>query len=1834
MNQLSVTKKTRSSTNWQKGIMVLLLVAAFAKTGVAQFSVINSNNPPYDPQRLIEDVFLGDGVDVISVQYDGTAEALGYFTEGTGPLGFTEGIVLTTGNAATEASGVGTNEAASANAQVSNMSTVRDANLETIVPYLKSDGSQNIHDVARFTITFIPKGDNVKFRYVFASEEYPEFVCSTYNDIFGFFIDGPGFSGPYERGGENLAVVPGTNLPVTINSINPGTAGTSGSPTGCDPPAGSLANSAFYVDNAGATHPVYDGMTTILTAEANVIPCQTYTIQITLGDVGDGVFDSGVFLEAKSFSTPVLLVDVETISLGGDVAEGCAPAELRFEVSEIEPFDRIIPYAVSGVATPGVDYDALPGTITIPAGIKEATVPIIAFSDGIVEGPESIIIDVATDLCTSKTLSIDIVDNEIPDVPTINDTIICPGESVVLAATLPVAVDLETTFSNTIPAFISPVNVPTYRDITVSGIQPLELRNGLIARVCIDIVHNKMEDLDLFLFGPNGNFVELSTDNGGGGAGNFSSGCFTSSAALKVDDPLLGPVYDGEFLPEGDWEGLWNDDINSVNGDWRLQIIDDQNGGSGFFSSWSITFEPLYSVDYEWSPAAGLSCTDCPNPTATPTSSTDYTIVATDTYGCSTSSTTRVAHYLPAVAPVISCSPSFDSLVFSWNIDPAVTRYEINVDNGGWVDVGLAQAETLRGLGSNQTVNIQVRAVGPCDSAESSADCTTLNCSPYTLAALSTDANCSGAADGSVTLTPSAGVSPFTFTVGSLSNSTGVFTGLTAGNYTATVVDANSCSESTTFTIAEPTPVTSSVAVVAPSACGDPFVATVTSASSAGGPFTYSWTGGLTGDVQSFSVSGTYYVTVTDNAMCSTIDSAVITVPEPLSATFGFSDISCVGADDGALAISASNGTGTIAYGLNGVYGAIRIFDSLTPNSYTLSARDGLGCVVDTIIVLADPAPLELTMGKEDVGCNGGADGKAWVDVVGAKGPVTYSWASSTEMSDTLRNLSPGKVYVTVQDSVGCTAIDSIELFEAGLLTATLLVDSVSCFGLADGSLRVSTQGGRAPYSFSWSTGATTTDSTLTGLPAGAYSVIVSDGEGCNFGVNATIFEPNVLRVSHTAQPVTCSGTSTGEIDLIVTGGTLPYTYSWADGAATEDRTGLAANTYDVVVSDANNCTASYQVILQDPGALSVGIATTNVSCFGYADGSITTTPAGGLSPYTYQWTGPNGYSFFGRNPVQLVAGDYILNFSDTYGCEVIDTITISQPSTVVLTTSVSDSVCFSASTGQAYVTVAGGTAPFQYLWDNGESIDTAYTLDAGVHVVEVTDANGCTYRDTSTVEALPAISLVLDQTSILCYGDSNGVATVLEVLYGGSPRQLSSMNYSWRHDATETGTSVSGLGGRQEAVVTAVDARGCEASSSIVIGEPTPVTSFAEVLSHVNCKDGADGSAAIEVTGGTPGYTYNWLSPISAPNASATNELTAGVHEVVGIDANGCSDTTSVTILEPDSLLADLDILDVNCFALNSGAVGIEARGGTSPYAYTWSDGNVGFYNDSLRTGSYEVTVTDANGCALVVTAEVGTASTVMLEGEGFSVSCNGDRDGAIELLATGGNGPYQYKISGTEFNRFPDFRYLEPNRYAALAIDRDGCPSDTMFITVGEPQPLIVEAGEEIELELGDSVQVFANVFNGQGAVEYMWLPGDSTLFSCPSCPDPFIYPTFQGVLQVQVIDSMGCDADDYVKIKLLKELQALVPTGFTPNNDGKDDFLFIHGKTGTEVVSFKVFDRWGSVVFADGGYLVNDETRGWNGTIRGEYATGGVYIWQAEVRYLDGVIETLSGQTTLIR
>ncbi len=356
---------------WRTIIWVLLLLVCGAETAWSQ--LVTTGSGSVSANALVNNI-IGSGVTFSNASYTGKPVAAGTFNGVSSNIGLPSGVIITSGHI-NVAPGPNNNGGATFSNNGPN------------IPELEVLANSTTYDGAILEFDFIPQSNFISFRYVFASEEYNEYVCSEFNDAFAFYITGPGITGS-----ENLAVVPSTTTPVTINTINNGTVGSLGSIT--NSPC-ILGNSSYFVGNNQNTVQ-YDGFTTVLTAQRTVIPCQTYHIKLMIADGADDIFDSAVFLEENSFNSATYTVSVSTFFSDSTVYEGCTDATVTFSRPNADPTPLTITYGVTGTATSGTDYVALPGTITIPAGQSSVSLTISGIADGITEGSETIIINANT----------------------------------------------------------------------------------------------------------------------------------------------------------------------------------------------------------------------------------------------------------------------------------------------------------------------------------------------------------------------------------------------------------------------------------------------------------------------------------------------------------------------------------------------------------------------------------------------------------------------------------------------------------------------------------------------------------------------------------------------------------------------------------------------------------------------------------------------------------------------------------------------------------------------------------------------------------------------------------------------------------------------------------------------------------------------------------------------------------------------------------------------------------------------------------------------------------------------------------------------------------------------------------------------------------------------------------------------------------------------------------------------------------------------------------------------------------------------------------------------
>jgi len=1829
---------------FQKLLLSAFFLCFFSSALQAQLlQATASNTPPFTPQNLITNIFLGDGVEVTNITFNGEPAAVGYFTNGTQSIGIERGIVMTSG--AVESTGgvfgtVGCNETGNDFASTDNLIFTNDTDLAALT-------TSGIRDLSSYTITFIPTDSLLSFKYCFGSEEYPEYSCSPYNDVFGFFISGPNPAGGNYTN-QNIAIIPGTSLPVTINNLHPAN---SAYPN-CNPTNAQYYNNNNFTNN----QPSYDGFTDVFTAEAKVIPCQSYTIKLAIADVSDGVFDSGVFLEAKSFGTGSLQVEVATASLDGTVVEGCSQGSIKFMIPSALQQNLDIDFKIWGTATNGVDYQTVPTALSIPAGQIEVVLPIIGIEDNTPESPEYIAVDVQRDPCNRDTFYLYIKDNGLVK-PTLRpDTVVCVGaQPLQLDGTLPVSLPAPPTFTNTQDYSIAPVNTAVNSPINVFGVQPALLDSGVIRSVCMKVAHSWDDDLDIFLISPSGQFIELTTDNGRNS--NNMDVCFTPTATKPVtsinDDllalfPPLGNVpgadnttyFQGEFAAEGPWSDLWDGDY-PTNGSWRLQIRDDANGFIGTLNEWSITFEPSYKVNYQWSPTAGLSCPTCPLTDASPTQPTTYTVLATDSYGCTVTDSVTLDVATALAAPVVTCSGSTNnSVTFDWADIPGATTYQVNVNNAGWVPIGNLTSYTVNGLAPGANVTIEVQGGGAatdCDGLIGTAVCS--NCEAPVATATATGVTCFGGSNGLLTVNTDGLNPPYTFAIGSQTNTTGIFQNLTAGSYIVSVTDVSGCSTSLSVNVATPSQCMANVSVTSNVSCFGGTDGSLTVTASGGvAPYTYLWSDPAAQNtaVANNLSAGNYTVTVTDANNCSVTATGSVTQPPDLVLSALGSLAKCFGQSSGSASASATGGTSPYNFAWSNMVNGQQN-PNLAAGNYFVTVTDGNGCAETAFVSIGQPPQLTATASAVPAKCDGSADGTATVTPTGGTGPYTYQWSDPAGQStQTATGLSAQTYTVTVTDSKGCSVTQTATVTAPPALTATVSKVNALCNGTT-GSATATPGGGTPPYTYKWSDPAGQTGATAD-LLAGNYTVTVTDQAGCTIVSSVIINQPEAIQLTATITDVSCSGAADGQIVVQTAGGTPPFNFIWDSGENTATITGKTAGDYIVTATDANGCTAVLQNTITEATELLLDVSTTDIKCFGENNGAVELAITGGAPNYNILWSGPNNFTSNLPNPSDLFAGTYNVTVTDNAGCSKTWTGDILQPASALLLDlpDIADTICFQATDGSATASPSGGTPPYVYLWNVGNQSTSSITgLNSAIYKVTVTDANGCSQTDSTFVFQKEELFATAEALPPSCFNQATGSASVTAVFYGATNANIDDFDITWSTTPPQTAPKVVGLMPGTSYTVTVTDSDGCSDTQTVTVGNAVEFVAQIIEFTNAKCFGEATGSATAGAVGGTAPYSYFWAA--GGQTSAQAQNLAAGTYAVTVTDVNNCPATTTVTISQPPALELDLFPTDVKCFGESNGGAKAVPAGGTPPYSYLWwNNGQQTSEITGLPAGIAGVSVTDANGCQISDSVEIEQPATgVAGSAEKRDPKCFGGRDGEITITASGGTGPYRYALGDQPFNGSPRQISLGAGIYTPKIMDKNGCVVELPPIEINQRDPVQVELGPDITIELGESTQLFTQVLNAAGQVSYSWTAEDSTWLSCLNCADPFVDSLYYSeYFAVKVRDSLGCVGEDRIQVIVEKPRKIFVPTGFTPNGDFTNDLLQVHGQSTAKVLEFRVFDRWGELVYEASNFQVNDTATGWDGNFRGEPMAPGVYVWVLQVEYMDGVKEVFKGNTTLIR
>ncbi|PCH99142.1 MAG: hypothetical protein COB85_00615, partial [Bacteroidetes bacterium] len=545
--------------------------------------------------------------------------------------------------------------------------------------------------------------------------------------------------------------------------------------------------------------------------------------------------------------------------------------------------------------------------------------------------------------------------------------------------------------------------------------------------------------------------------------------------------------------------------------------------------------------------------------------------------------------------------------------------------------------------------------------------------------------------------------------------------------------------------------------------------------------------------------------------------------------------------------------------------------------------------------------------------------------------------------------------------SLGIWAVRCTPGSSCPTITISSTTNDPSCAG-NDGSATASSSGGAGPYTYQWSSGATT--ATASNLSAGTYNVFVIDNNGCAANTSVTLNPASGGPSVTTTSTAPSCGNSDGTATADATGGATPYTYLWSNSQTTQTAIGLAAGSYTVTVTDNGGCSATASLTLISTGGPNVTTTSVDPSC-GTADGMASANATGGATPYTYLWS--NGQS--GAITTGLSSGSYTVTVTDNNGCTGTSTVTLSSSNSPIATTTGINLSCSGDNNGSATASGSGGTTPYTYSWDNGGNTATITGLAAGTYCVTVSDANGCS-GTTCQVITEPASMTVSYATSDPSCGNNDGSVTA-SAFNGSSP-----YSYQWDASASNQSTSTATGLAAGSYTVTVTDASGCTYISTANLsnaGAGTPSI----IATDPTCFGGNNGAASVSITGGTSPYTYAWST---GDNSSIITDLAAGIYTVTITDASGCIAIEQVDIIGPPEMQINSSV--GNDLGSCDGSAAVTVSNGQTPYTYQWdiaAGGQTTPIATDLCTGSYTVTVTDASGCTITTTVNVGFGSGII---------------------------------------------------------------------------------------------------------------------------------------------------------------------------------------------------------------------------------------------------------------
>lgn len=1036
-----------------------------------------------------------------------------------------------------------------------------------------------------------------------------------------------------------------------------------------------------------------------------------------------------------------------------------------------------------------------------------------------------------------------------------------------------------------------------------------------------------------------------------------------------------------------------------------------------------------------------------------------------------------------------------------------------------------------------------------------------------------TNVACFGDTNGAIDITVNGGTGMYTYAWNPTA-ATEDLSNISVGTYTVTISDGMT-SIVETYLVGGPAAALSATVTAGNVSCNGDSNGTLT-ANPAGGtsPYTYAWSNGLgTNPMVSNVGVGTYTVTITDANMCITTAMSTVGQPAPLTATASSTNVSCNGLSDGSVSVAASGGTTAYTYVWSGGIGTGQMISGVAAGTYTVTVTDANMCSTTATTTVSQPAVLTATATASNISCNGFNDGQVSVSVSGGNPGYTYTWNVAGN-GPTITGLAPGTYTVTVEDTNNCTTTASATVTQPTALTINATVTAESGLNTEDGAIDITVSGGTPNYTYNWGTQGVNED--LSSLPPGTYTVTATDANGCVISASYTVnaFDAPIITVDNTTN-VSCNGGNNGAINISVTGGMPNYTYSWAgpnNPPATQDISGLVSGIYTVTVTDNNSIEAVETITITEPSAIGITLDnTTEVTCNGSADGSISISVNGGTAGYTYAWTGGGST----EDLTGLSGGTYTPTITDANGCQQVgNAITILEPNPITINVvSTTDPECNGAATGAIDISVSGGTPGYTYAWTGGAVSQDLSGITAGAYIVTVTDSRGCT-EVTNVINIVESSSIVITSnvTNVSCNGLSDGTITLN--VSGGTPNYV----YNWDNGLPSQQNQTGLVAGTYNVTVT--DANGCsQIDGPITITEPSAIVVTHNVINASDANN--DGAVDITVSGGMSPYTYLWSNNAVTQDI---NNLASGCYTVTVTDSNDCEQLDTAKVEGVMVIMGD--VTDVSCFGNNDGAIDITVAGGIEPYVYTWASPiNPTNVEDPspLFAGTYSVTVIDATGTIATETFVVGSPEALTITSAEITNETGDGCNGAINITVIGGTLPYTYQWSNGPNSQ--DVTDLCKGTYSVMVIDGNGCVILSPEYTIAPPPLIIADATTSNVSCVGSTDgEACVEILGGCGPYTFALLGQQSIInstgmacFSNLPAGNYSITITDSGTPQMGILHSVMINEPDPIAISIVEIDNNTDPDCNNPNGainisaiggTGMLDYLWSNGEESQDI------------------------------------------------------------------